>query len=82
MNAAKPSFPTSIVGIVFTCFGWVGQGSPMKEGFKAYKFYKFYNGAWDTRAARAKQTKRNMVELLILDSDLAINYSNVDLGCL
>ena len=39
VNAAKPSFPTSIVGIVFTCFGWVGQGSPMKEGFKAYKFY-------------------------------------------
>ena len=42
VNAAKPSFPTSIVGIVFTCFGWVGQGSPMQEGFKAYKLYKFY----------------------------------------
>ena len=35
MNAAKPSFPTYIVGIVFTCFGWVGHGSPKKEGFKA-----------------------------------------------
>ena len=43
VNAAKPSFPTSIVGIVFTCFGWVGQGSPRKEGFKAYKFYKCGN---------------------------------------
>ena len=38
MNAAKASFPTSIVGIVFTCFGWVGQGSPKQEGFKAYKY--------------------------------------------
>ena len=41
VNAAKPSFPTSIVGIVFTCFGWIGQGSPKQEGFKACKFYKF-----------------------------------------
>ena len=39
VNAAKPSFPTSIVGIIFTCFGWVGQGSPKQEGFKAYKFF-------------------------------------------
>ena len=39
VNAAKPFFPTSIiVGIVTTCFGWVRQGSPKKDGFKAYKF--------------------------------------------
>ena len=42
VNAAKSSFPTSIVGIVFTCFGWVGQGSPKKEGFKAYKFLQWW----------------------------------------
>ena len=42
MNVAKPSFPTSIVGIVTIClililyFGWVRQGSPKKAGFKAY----------------------------------------------
>ena len=37
MNAAKPFFPTSVVGIVTIRFDWVGQGSP-KEGFKAYTY--------------------------------------------
>ena len=39
MNAVKPSFPTSIVGILTTCFGWAGQGSPMQEGFTSIHEY-------------------------------------------
>ena len=38
MNAAKPSFPTSIVGIVTTCFGWARQGST-QEGFTGIHEY-------------------------------------------
>ena len=58
-NAAKPSFPTSIVGIVFTWFGWVGQGSPKKEGAgsdrvllrrRDLRHTSFYNGGISTGA--------------------------------
>ena len=43
VNAAKPSFPTSIVGLFLpvSAAGWVGQGSPKKEGFKAYKILQW-----------------------------------------
>ena len=43
VNAAKPSFPTSIVGIVTTCFGWAGQGSSKQEGLTGIHEYTWRN---------------------------------------